>query len=535
MRIGLDFDNTIARYDHIFTAEAKQEKFVSIRWKGTKKQLRDTLRSLEGGDIMWQKLQGRVYGPMMSQAELFPGVVQFMLRCKHRGDDLFIISHKTEYGHFDQTETPLRQAALHWMTECGFFKKTKCGLSQEQVFFESTRSEKVSRISSLDLDVFVDDLKEVFAEDDFPNIKKILFTTDTDEKEDVVNCNNWSSISNKVLGPITDEDCKRMAQTITKESILKVQKIRGRGNSRIYQVVTETNQKYALKYYPDLLIDPRKRLQIEIQSYNLLEDYNLTPKVIKYDTELNIAIFEWIEGVTLQSVEDEHIDQALEFIKILEDIKTPEYSQPASEACTSAYQLFYQIEDRLRKLETLEDNLLHNFLNTVFKPLYQDVKNWSKYQWPANNLRESLTKTKQTLSPSDFGFHNSILRIDGTMCFLDLEYFGWDDPVKLISDFIWHPAMILSYDQKKRWLENSFMIFKNTEEIQERFHAAWPLYGMRWAMILLNEFHKDGWEKKLHVDENMEKLREQKLCEQVNKTTAVCDLIKSHQMECPYV
>jgi hypothetical protein len=58
---------------------------------------------------------------------------------------------------------------------------------------------------------------------------------------------------------------------------------------------------------------------------------------------------------------------------------------------------------------------------------------------------------------------------------------------------------------------------------------------MRWAMILLNEFHKDGWEKKLHVDENMEKLREQKLCEQVNKTTAVCDLIKSHQMECPYV
>ena len=37
------------------------------------------------------------------------------------------------------------------------------------------------------------------------------------------------------------------------------------------------------------------------------------------------------------------------------------------------------------------------------------------------------------------------------------------------------------------------------------------------------------------VDENMEKLREQKLCEQVNKTTAVCDLIKSHQMECPYV
>ena len=163
MRIGLDFDNTLARYDQVFASEAKQEKFVPKEWRGTKKQLRDTLRSREGGDIMWQKLQGRVYGPMMSQAELFPGVIQFMLRCKHRGDDLFIVSHKTEYGHFDPTETPLRQVALQWMTQCGFFKKIKCGLRHEQVFFESTRNEKVSRISSLDLDVFIDDLKEVFA------------------------------------------------------------------------------------------------------------------------------------------------------------------------------------------------------------------------------------------------------------------------------------------------------------------------------------------------------------------------------------
>ena len=50
-----------------------------------------------------------------------------------------------------------------------------------------------------------------------------------------------------------------------------------------------------------------------------------------------------------------------------------------------------------------------------------------------------------------------------------------------------------------------------------------------------NEFHKDGWEKKLHVDENLEIFREQKHREQVDKAVAVCDLIKSHQMECPYV
>ena len=54
-------------------------------------------------------------------------------------------------------------------------------------------------------------------------------------------------------------------------------------------------------------------------------------------------------------------------------------------------------------------------------------------------------------------------------------------------------------------------------------------------MILLNEFRKDGWGKKLHVDENVEKFREKKLSEQIDKAVAICDLIKLNQMECPYV
>ena len=95
--------------------------------------------------------------------------------------------------------------------------------------------------------------------------------------------------------------------------------------------------------------------------------------------------------------------------------------------------------------------------------------------------------------------------------------------------------MSLSEAQKKRWLEKSFKIFTDTEQIQQRFHAAWPLYGLRWAMIMLNEFRKDGWEKKIHVDENIEQHRVQKLSVQIDKANAVCVLIKSLQMECPYV
>ena len=123
MRIGLDFDNTLIKYDHVFAEEAKRVKLIPKQWKGTKKQLRDTLRSIKDGEHMWQKLQGKVYGPEISKAELFPGVAQFLIRCKQRREEIFIVSHKTEYAHFDPTETPLREVALNWMEMTGFFNK----------------------------------------------------------------------------------------------------------------------------------------------------------------------------------------------------------------------------------------------------------------------------------------------------------------------------------------------------------------------------------------------------------------------------
>ena len=51
------------------------------------------------------------------------------------------------------------------------------------------------------------------------------------------------------------------------------------------------------------------------------------------------------------------------------------------------------------------------------------------------------------LSPSDFGFHNTIK--SKKLYFIDFEYFGLDDPVKLVIDFILHPGMKLNLQLKK--------------------------------------------------------------------------------------
>ena len=115
MRIGFDFDNTLVCYEDVFALESKNLGFMPVNWRGSKQELKDELLRRSGGERLWQTLQGRVYGFGMEKAVLFPGVAPFLMRSRYRGDEMFIVSHKTEYGHFDSTKTPLREAALTWM------------------------------------------------------------------------------------------------------------------------------------------------------------------------------------------------------------------------------------------------------------------------------------------------------------------------------------------------------------------------------------------------------------------------------------
>ena len=180
MRIGIDFDNTLARYDKVFTKLAQEWRIIGLDERKTKQDIRQLARQKENGEILWQRLQGRVYGLHMQEAEQFPGAEQFLLRCATTpGVQIFIVSHKTEFGHFDEMGTNLRDAARQWMRNNGFFDPLKFAIPEEHLFFESTQEEKVERIANLQCDIFMDDLVELFSFPSFPrNTKKILFSSD---------------------------------------------------------------------------------------------------------------------------------------------------------------------------------------------------------------------------------------------------------------------------------------------------------------------------------------------------------------------
>lgn len=178
VRIGIDFDNTIICYDKVFAAVARQRGLVPEGWTGSKTDVREHLRSKPGGELAWQGLQGFVYGKGISSAEIYPGVREFLMSCRQAGSKVYIVSHKSRFGHQDPDRTDLRDAARGWLEGAGLIGAADSALAVDDVHFEDTQAAKVERLASLNLDIFIDDLIEVFEHPRFPRrTRSILFVS----------------------------------------------------------------------------------------------------------------------------------------------------------------------------------------------------------------------------------------------------------------------------------------------------------------------------------------------------------------------
>jgi hypothetical protein len=202
MHIGIDFDNTLAHYDHVIRHIACEEGWINDHNKGSKRTIRDAIRKLPDGEQKWMQLQAEIYGPRMGEAKLFDGVPHFMAACTLRGVNVSIISHKTQFAATEPDGTDLRQAALGWMEEQDFFSSSGLGLGRESVHFAKSRAEKCQLITSLKCHLFIDDLPELFSNPEFPShVNAILLDSNLAQamEDDVLVCASWSEIKEVIF------------------------------------------------------------------------------------------------------------------------------------------------------------------------------------------------------------------------------------------------------------------------------------------------------------------------------------------------
>jgi hypothetical protein len=174
MRIGIDFDNTVACYDGVFHAAALERGLIPATLASDKNAVRDHLNG-NGRAEAFTELQGYVYGARMDLAAPYPGLAEFVATARRVGHDLCIVSHKTRHPILGP-RYDLHAAARGFLIERGLVGAGHGQIDSDSVFFELTKESKIARIAALGCEAFIDDLPEIFASPDFPGTTRgILF------------------------------------------------------------------------------------------------------------------------------------------------------------------------------------------------------------------------------------------------------------------------------------------------------------------------------------------------------------------------
>jgi len=513
MLIGIDFDNTIVCYDRLFHTLALERGLIPPELPATKTSVRNYLIE-QGREESWTELQGIAYGPEISRAEVFPGVLEFFCEAHRRGLSVAIISHKSRHP-FRGEKHDLHGAARRLLRDKGFFAPAT-GLTEADIFFELTKEEKLARIASRGCTHFIDDLPELLNEPTFPtDVRKILFDPQRAcaDESGRVRIGNWRDVIDVVtaswsvrLAPEPDAIAQLLRAAQLSSTGYELTPLAGGRNNRTFRLTTRDRRAFLLKAYFHHPDDSRDRLGAEyaFASFCRRQAIDAAPAPLARDDDARLGLYAFIAGKKLaaNAIDQDHIAAALAFVHALQanrDAPEAAILPTASEACFSVDEHRHCI---IRRIDRLVHAALGRHLSDPFRcfildrlfPAWDKIDDRILAKMPLGSaaLERPLSLDERCLSPSDFGFHNAIEGPDGRLRFFDFEYAGWDDPAKLVCDFFCQvdiPAPL----GFARWFATQLSAdFRNPHALLARTDLLFPAYRIKWCTIVLNDFLLTG-------------------------------------------
>ncbi|PCI42194.1 MAG: aminoglycoside phosphotransferase [Rhodospirillaceae bacterium] len=307
----------------------------------------------------------------------------------------------------------------------------------------------------------------------------------------------------------SNEHLRAVAEGLVGQVVRTITPVHGGGNNRIYKVDCADGL-VALKFYPPQDEDPRDRLGQEYDALSFLTANGIgqVPTPLGLSLEHHCAAYQWIDGKRINTVQAKDVDALAGFLAQLQDLRGldgGENLRPASASCFSFKDVADQLTSRFALLQKVAHDLagsandLQAFLDTKLLPTAEAVLTELTDACERGRLSfdTPLAQKNLALSPSDFGFHNALQGEDGQITFIDFEYFGWDDPVKMISDVMLHPGSNLSPELAIRFRDQIAPIFSHDDAVFSlRLRLLYPVFGLIWCAILLNEFLPERWARR---------------------------------------
>jgi hypothetical protein len=287
-------------------------------------------------------------------------------------------------------------------------------------------------------------------------------------------------------------------------------------------------------YHPD---DRRDRFAAERAFYSYLQgaDVHRMPKPQHWLLKERLAVFEFVQGKKPTEATPAMVHQALDFFA---EMNAHRHSADAaalpmaSEACFSLREHVETVAQRVNRLvqitpESEIDGKAMDFVFNEIQPKWDDIAGVVIRSAAREGYAAPLPMEARCITPSDFGFHNSISPRGGHLRFFDFEYAGWDDPAKTVCDFFCQPAVPVDHALLPEFTAKVAELFPDSD-VAARVKSLLPLYQIKWCCIMLNEFLPTSAARRRFAQEGMNETerksaqlaRAQALCASIAKSVA---------------
>ncbi len=301
--------------------------------------------------------------------------------------------------------------------------------------------------------------------------------------------------------PFQKTALRKLLQRAGRPDTFRLFPLEGGANNRVFKIESE-GPAMLLKSYFQHPEDSWDRLGTEYAftwfAWKL--GIHTVPQPIARDETGRIAIYEFIEGRSIEhgQVGEAEVRAALVFLQKLNNRidSAPTGQLPeASDACFSISNHVGSVQRRLDRLQSLTPAGDHGeeavgFVRESLLP---------EWDMQMEQLRQAIAvegfdpdqpvrHEERVLSPSDFGFHNAIRKKDGEIRFIDFEYAGWDDPVKVVCDFFSQPEIPVPMEFLAPFADGFFEGLPRRDYHHRRLEMLLRLYRLKWCCIILNEY-----------------------------------------------
>lgn len=287
---------------------------------------------------------------------------------------------------------------------------------------------------------------------------------------------------------------------------ITTRRIRAGRNSEVSHLTNADGQWILKRYYKEPN-DPRDRMGVEFGFLTFLAGAGArpVPKPLAKDVALGCALYSFLPGERPGAITPELVTQAASFVVSLDRLReSPGASAlpAAADSCSSLREHVALMATRVSRLVAVrrepDTEAAHAFVAERLQPLCERLQRDLAHEFEDPPLAEPLPHESRILSPSDFGFHNTLLH-EGRLSFVDFEYAGWDDPAKLACDFICQPELPVSEVQGRQFCDELSAQLSHGDAIGHRVRKLLPVHRLKWCCILLNELRMEDRKRRLHA------------------------------------